>query len=480
MNRKITRRQLLIGLAGTSASIALSACAAPAARPVSNNGDAASKAPEPTAAPAATKVKLRWSVGEATDGPTMLKLAQAALPMFMDKHPNIEIVPELPPGKPEQVLTQMIAGTAPDLLGECCERLPAWAAKGQLVKLDDFVKKDMTADQIKDYPVEHWNAFANETAGRYAMPQYMGSIVLYYNKKAFDTAGVKYPDDTMDWKADGTGSYEEAMRKLTNADKKVWGAEIATGIDRIQAKLVSNGASWVDPKDTKKATFDSPAAIEAFQWLYNLTWKDKLTISNTSAEKQNRYQLMESGKIAMFETGDWAMPSMIEIAKSADWDIAQLPKGPVQRNSLATTDGWVIWSKSQAPEAGWELLKFLQSNEWYDAFMKTALVRPSRLSLFDKWTETIAKARPELAKKNLKAFRAAADNGSPLQIFHANAEATEIIKAAIETTLISGANTDVKAVFTDAAKKVNDANAKAALVTGTLVGCSSSCGANKS
>ena len=176
MNRKITRRQLLIGLAGTSASIALSACAAPAARPVSNNGDAASKAPEPTAAPAATKVKLRWSVGEATDGPTMLKLAQAALPMFMDKHPNIEIVPELPPGKPEQVLTQMIAGTAPDLLGECCERLPAWAAKGQLVKLDDFVKKDMTADQIKDYPVEHWNAFANETAGRYAMPQYMGSL----------------------------------------------------------------------------------------------------------------------------------------------------------------------------------------------------------------------------------------------------------------------------------------------------------------
>jgi multiple sugar transport system substrate-binding protein len=471
---------MLLGLAGSGATLALNACVAAAPRPAATGGDAATKAPETTTAPAATKVKLRWSVGEATDGPTMLKIAQEALPIFRDKHPNIELVPELPPGKPEQVLTQMIAGTAPDVLGECCERLPAWAAKGQLVKLDDYVKKDLTADQIKDYPTAHWDAFANQTAGRYAMPQYMGSTVLYYNKKAFDAAGVKYPDDTMAWKLDGTGSYEDAMRKLTNADKKVWGAEIATGIDRLQAKLVSAGGNWVDPKDAKKAAFDSDAAIATMQWLYNLTWKDKLTISNASAEKQNRYQLMESGKIAMFETGDWAMQSMLEIAKNADWDVAQLPQGPVQRNSLATTDGWTIWSKSQAPDAGWEVLKFLQSNEWYDAFMKSAFVRPSRLSLFDKWTETIVKVKPELGKKNLKAFRAAADNGTPLQIFHANAEATEIIKAAIETTLISGSGTDVKAVFTDAAKRVNDANAKAASLIGAEVGGSTSCGKTKS
>ena len=131
----------------------------------------------------------------------------------------------------------MIAGNAPDVIGYCCGTLPFWAQKKQLADLTPFVDKDMTKEQIADYAKPHWDAFANPHVGRYAMPMYMGTIVLYYNKDMFDAKGVKYPDTSWKWAVDGSGAYEDALRKLSDPDKKLWGARIQDGMDRLQQKI---------------------------------------------------------------------------------------------------------------------------------------------------------------------------------------------------------------------------------------------------
>ena len=133
------------------------------------------------------------------------------------------------------------------------------------------------------------------------------------------------------------------------------------------------------------------------------------------------------------------------------------------RNSLATTDGWAIWKGSKHPNECWEFLKFLQSDEWNDLLITVALLRPSRVSLFDKWLTSVQKAVPGLANKNLKVFGDAVPYTTPLELFEFNPEATEIINASIRDAVFrtNSSGGDLATVCKAVASQVNAAEAKA-------------------
>src|SRR6185503_11024406 len=141
-------------MTAVSAGLVATACGAAApgggAAPTAAGG--AAPAGGATAAPSAAKITLRWDTSDATDVPAMLKMAEQGAKLFAGKFPNVEIKAEPPPeNSAQQHLTEMIAGNAPDIIGQCCDTLPFWAGKNQLLKLDDYVQRDVTADQVKDY-----------------------------------------------------------------------------------------------------------------------------------------------------------------------------------------------------------------------------------------------------------------------------------------------------------------------------------------
>ena len=461
--QSMTRRQFLCGIAGLGAAAVVVACA-PAGAPGAATGGQAS--------PDKAKISLRWEVSDATDVPAMMDMGKKGAALFAELHPEVEIIPEPPPeDQATMILTQMVAGNAPDIIGMCCDTLPFWAQKGQLVDMNPLVEKDMTQAQIDDYAKPHWNAFANPHVGRFAMPMYMGTIVLFYNKDMFDAKGVAYPDNTWAWTVDGNGSYEDAMRKLSEPDNQIWGARIQDGMDRLQQKIAGNGGHWVDPNDDLKAAFDQPEALAGLQWLWDRIWTDKSVIGDVAREKQNSEQLMGNGRIALYESGDWQLSPMVKTATgNYQWDVAEIPKGPVQKNTLITTDGWAIWKGSQGVDQAWAFTQWLQSDEWNELMVSIGLLRPSRISLFPKWKELVTKAVPELADKNLDAFNAAAESGTTLELFQFNAEAAEIINAARDKAIRIG-DADVSGIFTEAAQKVNEAEQKAAKTGSTLLSC---------
>ena len=96
-----------------------------------------------------------------------------------------------------------------------------------------------------------------------------------------------------------------------------------------------------------------------------------------------------------------------------DWEIAPLPKGPAGRFTLATNDGWSIWKGSKAPDATWELLKFLQSDEWTD-IAKIALA--AAIVLDCSGSARLAETVPDAAVTRARcawACRPASRTGSP-------------------------------------------------------------------
>ena len=77
------------------------------------------------------------------------------------------------------------------------------------------------------------------------------------------------------WAASRTDRWREAMVRLTDKTENTWGYQQAINFPRPGIFIRQNGGNQVDPKNHRRAVFDSPAAIGAMQWLHDRMHKDR-------------------------------------------------------------------------------------------------------------------------------------------------------------------------------------------------------------
>jgi multiple sugar transport system substrate-binding protein len=103
-------------------------------------------------------------------------------------------------------------------------------------------------------------------------------------------------------------------------------------------------------------------------------------------------------KIAMVEDGSWALRDILEKSEFRV-GVAPFPAGPERRVTLATTDGFAIFSGTKHPDAAWEFMKFLIGIEYGQAMATEHLLQPARSSLVPVWVDAIRQAYPDKAKE---------------------------------------------------------------------------------
>jgi ABC-type glycerol-3-phosphate transport system substrate-binding protein len=384
----ITRRG---ALAAALPLVALASCAPGGAR-----GDApgASKI-------GAREVTLRWSTWGDQSSPMVEASAKGAA-VFTQRFPQIRVVPEPQlSGVADKLFAEMVAGAAPDVMGQCCNVLPTWARKGVLVDLEPLIKRDLKAVQVRDFHELQYDYFWLEEAGRFAVPMYMGTSGLYYNTDRFRRAAVAAPDETWDW-----AKWHDAMRRLTSLPNEQWGALIPTSRGTRQIFVNANGGETVDPKNDTKAAFDQKPALDAYQWLRDRMWQDNVAIQR-GQQQGNQFAQLVRGRVATIVAGSFDLATMVREASSAGtaaWDVALLPRGPVARRNRATVDGWSLWREGKSQPEAWELLKFLQTDEWWDINMPLTFQQPTRISLQARYADVLKRANPALADKRVEIF----------------------------------------------------------------------------
>jgi multiple sugar transport system substrate-binding protein len=99
-------------------------------------------------------------------------------------------------------------------------------------------------------------------------------------------------------------------------------------------------------------------------------------------------QAFSAERIAMVEDGSWALKDILTNARFR-LGVAPLPAGPVRRATLATTDGFGIFAGTKHPEAAWELVKFLISQDYGRAMARANFLQPARASILPDWMGTI-------------------------------------------------------------------------------------------
>ena len=145
-------------------------------------------------------------------------------------------------------------------------------------------------------------------------------------------------------------------------------------------------------------------------------------------------------KLAMVEDGSWALKDILVGAKFRV-GVAPMPAGPKRRVTLATTDGFGIYSGTAHPEAAWELVKFLISKEYGLAMAEANFLQPARASLVGNWIDIIHRELPEQSKDvDLMAFAEGHVQGYSVvaEIFPKMEEAQRLVRPAWEQIFTLG------------------------------------------
>ena len=347
--------------------------------------------------PSAEKIQLVYQDWRTDWFPPM---AQQMLEHFHAAHPNIRVFYTLDPENLEdKMLSDMQAGTAPDVFAGCCSFFPIWAQKGYTLDLRPYVKADLDQATLDDWDPAQYQSFFTRDGRQYGLPKYHGALALYYNKDIFDHYQVTYPDD----------HYLTAMQHLTHdrdGDGKtdLWGSMIDISWERLQVHVNGWGGHFVDPENPAHSLMGDPPSLDALAWLRARMWEDKVMATVLDVQNLGTRQAFAAGRLAMVEDGSWALKDILSQANFR-FGIAPFPAGPVRRATLATTDGFGIYASTKHPDAAWELVKFLISQDYGRAMAKAHFLQPARASLVEDWIGFIRAEYPEQTKEmNIAAF----------------------------------------------------------------------------
>lgn len=276
---------------------------------------------------------------------------------------GITVVQErAPAGNPylEKLMTQAAANMAPDIIFVEASNFKELYDRGLLLNLSEFIEKDKSGElDISGYYPEIVNRFTID-GSLYVIPRDIAPIgVVYYNKAAFDDAGLPYPTDDWNW--------EQFLYTAKRLVKEENGRIVRYGfIDEWtmwEPWVYSNGGAMVDNvQNPTKCVLDSKAATDGMQFRADLSLKHKVApvpavISQQTQGWYGSAGLFVNGQVGMFMTGYWKS-GFFRTHSKLDFDIVLFPKGPGGKRAFATGgSGYAITSQSKNPQAAWEVLK---------------------------------------------------------------------------------------------------------------------------
>ncbi|WP_462412921.1 ABC transporter substrate-binding protein [Neobacillus sp. Marseille-QA0830] len=263
------------------------------------------------------KVTLKVTVWNYDTTPEFKALFTA----YEKENPNVTIEPvDIEAAQYDQKLTTMLAGnddsdvlTMKNLIG-----YSNYAYRGQLKDMTSYAK---TLDEEKYMGTLDY--MKDDNGKIYALPYRNDFWVLYYNKKLFDQAGVKYPDN-ITWE-----EYRDLAKKLTSGsgDTKVYGA-----YNHVWRSITnSTAAAQVVGKPDALVKGDYSFIKDMYKTFLGMQ-EDKSVLDYGTAKSTNTTYAsqFETEKAAMLPMGTWYMAGVLNSKNAGktnvDWAIAPLPQ----------------------------------------------------------------------------------------------------------------------------------------------------------
>lgn len=296
------------------------------------------------------------------NNPDRVAAEQAIFKKLQDQRPGLTIE-ELTVAGTGPMIESMTAsyagGTAPDVWTTAPTIYHEYVKAGNLLQLDDLIKKDVDPKKHFMETMTEWESPA-ATGKHYGLTRDFVVTILYYNRNMFDAARVPYPDGT--WTYDTLLQHAPKFaRNQDSPDASEW-AFVAGASHEVFDDVARANGGLILNKQRTRAVLDTNAATQATleQWVA-MNQQTRVSPPSSHAFFQS-YQGLTlkspffTGRVATYQalTG---LISQIRVAKNdlLQWNVAPLPKGKVKRDAYGGPDGSVISKSTKNVDLSWKL-----------------------------------------------------------------------------------------------------------------------------
>ncbi|BCJ47125.1 sugar ABC transporter substrate-binding protein [Actinoplanes ianthinogenes] len=323
---------------------------------------------------------------------------QQVITDFQNSHPNIKVT--VKPGQDDSKVTQAIgAGNGPDIgLSYSTDIVGKFCSSGAWVDLKPYIDRDKVDLGQLNATTRSYTEFDGK---RCAMPFLADAYGMFYNKDLFAKAGLAGPPKTLD-------ELTAYAKKLTvkNADgslKTVGFLPLFDFYENAAAHLApTTGAKWLT-EDGKSAVGTDPNWKTLLAWQKELVdWYgyDNLTKFKASlGDEFSADNAFQKGQVAINIDAEYRLAFLKDQSPNLRYGVAPLPTVDPARYGGGYVTGNIVGISKNAknPEAAWELIKYLTTDD-------AAVTKLAGL-LKNVPTTTKAIADPSLnADANFKAF----------------------------------------------------------------------------
>ncbi len=279
-------------------------------------------------------------------------------------------------GYQQNLLTELAAGTAPDVFWLPGTDIADFATRGVILDLRSLA--DASGHNDADfYPGPMFHLTFNPETGNtgetlWGLPRDVSAFGLYLNLDLIAEAGV---DDPRELAAAGNWNWDTFR-------------EVADGIGALGGGIVGYGqSSWWGPygywlnaagggffnEDRTACGLDSDGSIAGMTALQELYAGGSVVPWGEDAEAPFR-----AGTLGMFQNGRWATPGIRTV--DFNWDVVKLPEGPAGPSNWLFWGAYVVNASSEHPEEAWQLVQALTTAEVQAQVAELGANIPSRVS----------------------------------------------------------------------------------------------------
>ncbi len=311
------------------------------------------------AAPAAfakDTVRVRFAEYSTKTGPFFKDLAA----QFNASQDDIEVVVEhLPwPEMQQQLITDISAGTAPDISHMATRWMAGFAVDGALAPIDDLM-----SDGFAETFVPTFLDLQKVDGQTWGLPIAASARGMFYNEDLLAQAGVDVPT-----------TWEEtlaAAEKISKLSDEIYGIGVqGSGLDTEGYwfySLWTHGGDIMG--DDGRSGFASEAAIAATQNYIDLIDAGVTQPGVLGSNREDLQNLFTAGKLGIVLSGPWLNAQLADEAPDMKYGIAEIPMS-TERATYGVTDTISILADSEVKESAMKVLEFFFNDENRLAFGK--------------------------------------------------------------------------------------------------------------
>ena len=300
-------------------------------------------------------------------------------------HPNVELeITAMNLRDFEQKLAVSLpTGTGPDIFITSEYIVPMYINAGLV---------STPPDEIVDFVEENFDELAksvnyfqgpNDSEPRiYGVPHIGIARVQYFNKDIMSQAGLE-PVAPTTWDeqfdiAQKTTLYDSnGAISRSGMSLRIFGGGSGVG-EKFMIKLVQAGGSFLGrTEDGKwKAAYNTEEGIDAFEYYIDALYKYKVD----SFEAQKDTEAFVNGLTTMYDRELFPIITIKETAPDLDFGTAPMP-GKVYRGTVYSTESYFVTESSKNKELAWDVIMFLQNEEYVKAFLVEEGWIPPRIDI---------------------------------------------------------------------------------------------------